>query len=234
MSTTPMTLPEEVLLLALRDKEGTTYAGPSYQVALGGALVAELLLRGRIEVAVPKNNRHVRHRLVDLVSREPIGDPVLDEALERIADAKRRASVATWVSRLSSMKRLKHRLAERLVDRGVLRARDATVLLFFTRTVYPQRDPKPERELRQRLRRAIFGATRAVAPRTVVLVALAHQTGLLQANFDKQRLKERKKRIAQIIAGDVVGEATKELVEAMQGAVVAAAVATTMMTTATR
>jgi hypothetical protein len=229
-----LTLPEEVLLLALRDKEGTAYAGASYHFALGAALVAELLLQGRIRVLVPKKPRPVRQRLVDVVSREPVGDPLLDEALERVAQARRRASVGTWVSRLAGTKRLKRRVAEQLVDRGVLRAKEASVLLFFTRTVYPARDQKPERELRQRLRRALFSGTKDLDARTVVLIALAHPTGLLRANFDKKRLKDRKQRIAQIVAGNVVGEATQELMEAVQGAIVAAAAVSTVTTTATR
>jgi hypothetical protein len=227
VSVSALTLPEEVLLLALRDKEGTTHSGASYHFGMGGALVAELLLHERIRVLAPKKNRPVRSGLVDVTDRTPIGEPLLDEALDRVAQAKRRASVATWVSRLSATKRLKHRVAQRLVDRGVLRAREANVLLFFTRTVYPKRDPKPERELVQRLRRAIFGGTRELDARTVVLVALAHQTGLLRVNFDKKRLKERKKRIAQIVAGNVVGQATQEVMAAVQAAVMAAAAVTT-------
>ena len=39
-------LHEEILLLALRDEEGTI-AGAMYQYAIGGALLAELLLQTR-------------------------------------------------------------------------------------------------------------------------------------------------------------------------------------------
>jgi hypothetical protein len=37
-------LHEEIMLLALRDKEGTVAAGAMYQYAIGGAILAELLL----------------------------------------------------------------------------------------------------------------------------------------------------------------------------------------------
>ena len=43
-------LHEEIMLLALRDKEGTIAAGPTYQYAIGAAVLAELLLSERIVV----------------------------------------------------------------------------------------------------------------------------------------------------------------------------------------
>ena len=43
-------LHEEVLLLALRDREGTIASGTHYQYAIAGALLAELLLEERCVV----------------------------------------------------------------------------------------------------------------------------------------------------------------------------------------
>ena len=39
-----LTLHEEILLLALRDEEGTIASGTNYSYALGGAILAELIL----------------------------------------------------------------------------------------------------------------------------------------------------------------------------------------------
>jgi hypothetical protein len=44
----PLWLHEEILLLALRDKEGTFASGSHHRHALGGAILAELLLAQRI------------------------------------------------------------------------------------------------------------------------------------------------------------------------------------------
>ena len=49
---TALFLHEEVMLLALRDKEGTIASGSMYQYAIGGAVLAELLLHDRVEVSV--------------------------------------------------------------------------------------------------------------------------------------------------------------------------------------
>ena len=51
---TALFLHEELMLLALRDEEGTIAPGSMYQVAIGGAVLAELLPHNRIEVEEPK------------------------------------------------------------------------------------------------------------------------------------------------------------------------------------
>jgi hypothetical protein len=40
---------EEILLLALKDKEGTFFPMVSYHFAIGGAILAELLFKKRIK-----------------------------------------------------------------------------------------------------------------------------------------------------------------------------------------
>jgi hypothetical protein len=223
--TPPLHLYEELMLLALRDKEGTIHFGANYPYALAGAILAELLLKNRIRIEDEKKKFVVAKRGAAL------DDPLLEECLERIATAKRRTTLRTWVAKFAGIKQLKHRVAEQLCDRGILRADHDTVLLIFTRKIYPERDPKIEREIVARLKSAIFTYTTEIDPRTVVLVALAHKTGLLRATFDKKKLKDRKKRLDQIVAGDVIGQATKEVMEAVQAAIVAASVAVTVATT---
>ena len=206
-------LHEEVMLLALRDVEGTIAPGTMHQYAMGGAVLAELLLNHRIRVEESKK------KLVNLVTSKPLGDPLLDECLEKIRSAKRRASLQTWVARLAGMRNFKHRVAERLCQRGILRADKDKVFLIFTRKIYPEIDPEPERQLVERLRTAIFTDTTDVDPRIVVLLSLANSAGLLKAIFDRKKLKDRKARIAQIINGEMTGKAAKEAIEAMQAAV---------------
>ncbi|MCK4998709.1 MAG: GPP34 family phosphoprotein [Anaerohalosphaera sp.] len=207
-------LHEEVLLLALKDDEGTVEGKASmYGYAIGGALLAELLLHKRI--AIDEGKR----KLVSIVSDEPVGDAVIDECLGKICGAKRRGSAQTWVSKFAGVKRLKHRVAEGLCVRGVLRMDVGKVLFLFERKVYPEVDAGPERELIGRLGEAIFTDISEVDVRTVVMVSLARNTGLLNVIFDKKKLKGRKKRIEQIANGDVAGKAAAEAIAAMQAAI---------------
>jgi Golgi phosphoprotein 3 len=206
-------LHEEILLLALKDEEGTITPGTMYQYALGGAVLAELLLRRRIGLM-----EHGKTKLVETTDPKPVGNCLIDECLSRITTAKRRASLGTWVSRVAQSKDLTHRIARQLCRRGILRADEEKILLIFTRKIYPEVDPKPERQLISRLYQAIFTDTPHVDPGTIVLVSLANSAGILDVLFDRKALRQRKERIQQLVHGEIVGKATKEAIEAMEAA----------------
>jgi hypothetical protein len=226
-------LHEQIMLLALRDDKGTIESRAGmYSYALAGAILSELLLAERIRVTEDKK------KLVDLVSHQPMNEPVMDECLGLIATAKRRRKAADWVARFTRVRNLRHRVAEGLCRRGILRDSEDKVLLIFTRRIYPEIDPAPERRLVERLREAIFSDAADVEPRTAIVLSLAHGTGMLGVHFDRKELKTRKRRIEQIANGDLIGGATREAVQAAQAAaqaaqaaIIAATVATTVVTT---
>jgi hypothetical protein len=219
-------LHEEILLLALRDDKGTVAAGGTlYTYGIAGALLAELLLADRIAVVTPRKTP-----LVEPHGEGTLGDPLLDECLEAIRTARKRASLQRWVARFVGIKKLHHRVAHGLCRRGVLRADEDKILGIFSRKLYPERDPGPERRIIERLRRAIFGNTADVDARTVALLSLARHTGLLKLTFDRKELKERKARIERIMNGDLTGGATREAIQAMQTAVFVAAILPAILT----
>jgi Golgi phosphoprotein 3 len=214
---------EDVMLLSLKDAKGTLELGAHWQQAVAGALLAELLLSGRL--VVERKGKKVFAQVAD---RRSLGDPLLDECLERVVASKKRQQLRIWVQRFSNLKKLHHRIAGQLCRRGILKQDEDKVLLLFRRRIYPEIDPRPEREIRARLERAITAPAREVAPRTVVLTALAHHAGILGAVFGKKWLKPHKKRIKEIVAGDVVGAATREAVQvAVAAAYVPIFIATT-------
>ena len=221
-------LHEEVMLLALRDREGTVASGTNYSYAIGGAALAELLLRDRAVVDQEKKKKFLR-----LVDSTPFGEPVLDECVQKLASAKKRAQLQTWVSRFASIKKLKDRVAGQLCRRGILRADENKVMLLFSRKIYPEINPGPEREITERLRAAIFTDTDDIEPRTVVLLSLARSADVLKVNFDKKELKARKKRIEQVANGEVTGKATKDAIAAMQAAVMVATIMPAIIVTTT-
>ena len=105
------------------------------------------------------------------------------------------------------------------------------ILGLFSRTVYPEINPKPEKEIRDRSRKTILTDTADVHLRTVVLLALAQNGNLLQVAFDKKELKARKARIEHVVNGDNAGRATKEAIEAMQAAVMVATIVPAIVAT---
>ncbi len=216
------------MLLALRNDKGTVAGGVMYQQAAGGAILAELMLEGRVR-AVTEGRRTYGV----LEDRKLTGDSVLDDCIAKMAAAKRRGTLLTWVQKFAATRRLKHRVASGLVDKGILREREDRVLLIFSRRVYPELDSARERAIVRRLEDAIFSDSTTVDARTTVLVALSHHSGLLKANFDKKRLKARRKRIEAIIKGDAVGKATKQAVDAVHAAVMVAATMPAVIAAAT-
>ena len=206
---------EEVMLLALRNDKGTI-ATPFTEHAVAGAVLAELLVTEHIKISDDKKG------MLDVISRNPLGDPIIDEALKTMATAKRRASMKTWLTRLARMKKLRHRVAEQLCKRGILRATEGTILLIFKRKIYPELDPRPEKEIIGRLEAVIFGKPKEVDVRTTILISLANGAGLLQVNFGRKKLKAQKKHIEAIIQGEAIGKATKEIIQAIHATIMVA------------
>ena len=219
---------EEIMLLALRDEEGTVASGAMYNYAVAGAILAELLLEGRIAIEEPRRNK----KLVTPANNAPVGDELIDECLGRIVAAKRRKRPEGWVSSFANIRQLKHRVALQLCQRGILTADEDKVLLIFTRRVYPEVNPEPERRIIERLAEAIFTDADEITARTVVLVSLASGTGILPVVFDKRKLKGRKKRIERIVSGEITGKAAQDAIAAMQAAVMIACITPVIVSSA--
>lgn len=220
----PLYLYQEIMLLALRDEKGTFSTGFIEQ-AIAGAVLAELLLDEKINVESSKK------QMVNIENSAPYGDPVIDECLSKMKESKRRASLQNWVSRLARVKDLKNKAAQQLCDRGILKAEEDKILFIFTRRIYPELNPTPEREIIERLKAAIFTDKEPLNPHTVVLISLANGSGMLNETFGRKELKPYQKRIDKIQEGDLTGEATKQVISACQSAVIIAAVMPAIATT---
>lgn len=221
MESNQLFLHEALLLLALRDEKGTIELGVDYPHALGGAILAEFVLNKRVSIDTSK-----RSKKVELIDEKLFGDPVLDDCLEKIRTKKKPDSAMNWVMHFANIKKLKHRIAQRLVQRGILRMDEDKVLHLFKRKIYPEVNHEPEGRIIAQMREAIFTDSPNIEPRILVLVALAKVSDILKMVFDKKELKTRKARLKEIEKGELVGLATKEAIEAMQAAVAVSAAIT--------
>jgi hypothetical protein len=208
---------EEILLLALRDKKGTLFLDVHYQQALAGALLAELLLKSKIEIEYSGKKKFIK-----VVDSKLTGDALLDECIVKMTGAKRRVRIENWVQRFANIRRLKNRAAINLCRKGVLKQEESKIMFLFTRKIYPEVDPRPEKQLLAKLDKAIFGNSKEIDAETVILIAICNSTGILKHLFDKNKLKENKNRIKELTTGNLIGNATKEAVEAMQAAIMVA------------
>ncbi|VUD46248.1 hypothetical protein TDB9533_00785 [Thalassocella blandensis] len=213
----PLFLHEEVMLLALRDEEGTLAIGYTEQV-IAGAVVAQLLLDSRISVD------DSRKRLVSVEDKSPTGDPILDECLEKIAASKRQGSLQNWVASLAITHKLSLKVIQQLCERKILRADQDKVLFIFKRKIFPEINPEPEKLIVERLRAAIFTEQEDLDPRTIILVSLANWSGILRQTFGSKEVKARQPRIEKITNGELTGKATMDVITACQAAAMIAAV----------
>lgn len=220
-------LQQEITLLSLRDDDGK-FSGGMFLYAVGGAMLSELLLQGRLQASTDKK------QTATVIDESPTGDPILDELLTQIIETKKEYSLQHWVSKAANMTRLKHRLAEQLCDRGILRHDETKIMWLFTQQVYPELDGTYEDAIRARMAKVMFDPSSEPDGHTVVLVALASHAGLLTTNFAPEELRQHKTRIAQLAKGDILASgATQATIEAIQAAILVAVIlpAVTVATT---
>ncbi len=202
---------EEILLLALKDETGVASV-EFLELSIAGAIMADLLMAQRIVVEKTKKAH------VTVIDEQALNDPVIDVCFDMIKAHKKGLSMDVWVSRLSEIRELFHKAANRLCERGILKADKDKILLFFSRRIYPEINPIPEKKLIRQLQTAIFSESRDVDPRIVVLIALAQGLDLLKVTFGLKEIKARKDRIENIINGEVTGKAVKEVIESCHNA----------------
>lgn len=212
----PLKLHEEMMLLALREKEGTFATGyPEYVIA--GAILAELVLDHHIEF------KNLDKKLVEIHSTKPVDDPVIDQCIAKMADDSDPATLQTWVTRISTIDDLSEKIARQLCERRILEVKEDQFLFIFKRHVYPEINPAPEKNIINRLHQAIFTDQHTVDPRTVVLISLADAADLLDQTFSHEDIESRRARIKQITDGELTGDAVKEVIAAYNSAMMVAA-----------
>ena len=201
-----LSLPEELLLLALDDRTGQDRAGQTLPFGLAAAALVDLALRGQI--------RMEDERIV-VGDVAPTGNPVLDDVRALIAAEAKPKKPAAWVGTAAhKIKKLPDRVAEPLVERRLLKAEEGKVLGLFPITRYPQRDRTVERDLHDRIRRVVSGSLRP-DDRTAALLALMNACGLLKTVFDGPNLDDAKERAKGSGAAEAYARPARDLVTAL-------------------
>jgi hypothetical protein len=215
-----MLIAEDLLLLLYDDASGKPIAGnPGLDYALAGAVVIELTLLGKVDVASVGDT--VKPGRLKVLDTTPTGDVVLDERLAVLAQ-KAGAKPKDLMGKLS--KRLRDELLQRLAERGVLEADKGKVLGLFPVTRWPAKDAQHEGQVRVALRNVLeLGA--APDERTGALIALLNALNVVPKvvtdAVDKKALKQRAKEISE---SDWAAAAVRKAVTEMQAAVTAAIV----------
>ncbi|GAB5456361.1 MAG: hypothetical protein Hens2KO_25900 [Henriciella sp.] len=211
----PLTLPQSLLLLTLKDETGRP-KGVFYKLAIAGAGVSELLLRGLLSLTDDKKPKLVA------ASGSANESPFLDFVLTQISAEKKQRNMQYWIAKLSKHKKLVPTLAEELCTLGALTQETSKVLGLITITTWPEASPKLETNLKAQLQKAITGSGE-VEDRVSVIIALAKSADVLRHNFDRDILRSNKSRIKEISNGDLLATgATKTAIKAAQAALTGA------------
>ncbi|WP_258240459.1 GOLPH3/VPS74 family protein [Pseudidiomarina homiensis] len=217
---------EGLMLLALNDEKGTN-EGHYIEYTGAAAILAELLLSQRIQVN--KDNKDK----VDVLDDSPTGDPIMDEALDKMANKKKPDTLKNWVMALAQISKLKHKIAEQLVADGIIKADEKKVLWLFTQKIYPEVNPEPEKHLKREMRRLVLDKPLEIHPKIALMVALAKSAYVLDQVFSKEELKKHKQLIEQIAKGEELGTIATDVIDGVQAAVMVATMMPAMMAAVT-
>jgi hypothetical protein len=158
---TTIALAEELLLLAYDDQTGkATVSRIGLDLGMAAAVLVDLALAGRVAYG-PGG-------MLIVTNATPTGDPIADAVLAKVAGEDPHTP-AQWVQRLRH--KLRERVLEDLVARGVVRDVDETALGYIHIHRYPAADRAYEQEIRQRLAAALT-SDQAPDERTAALATL--------------------------------------------------------------
>jgi golgi phosphoprotein 3 len=222
---TELSLAEELLLVALDDEKGADTAnwGSGVEAGLAGALLLELTAAGCLAAEDGK---------LVATDCDPHRDPLAAAALDVIRGDDRPRDAKAWVGRLpKALKPLRERIADRLVERGVLEEERRRRLGLFEFTRYPARDPAPERRLRAALTEVLVTGREPSAHETM-LVSLLHANDLVARVVQKDDRRAARRRAKEIAKGEAIGAAVGSALSDVQAATMAAITAATVASSA--
>jgi len=142
---TSIALAEELLLLAYDDQTGkATGSRIGLDLGMAAAVMVDLALAGRIAYI---------DGYLKVIDATPTGEAIADAVLAKAADEEPHTPVQ-WLHRLRH--RLRSRVLEDLVARGVIQDVDETQLEYIHVHRYPTVEPAVEAEIRKRLAEALI------------------------------------------------------------------------------
>src|SRR5919112_4729571 len=142
---TSIALAEELLLLAYDDQTGkATGSRIGLDLGMAAAVMVDLALAGRVAYI---------DGYLKVIDATPTGEEIADAVLAKAAEGEPHTP-GQWLQRLRH--RLRSRVLEDLVARGVVQDVDETQMEFIHVHRYPTTDPAVEAEIRKRLADALI------------------------------------------------------------------------------
>lgn len=223
-----MILADEVALLLVHDISGKAVVDPTrIDLALAGAVLLDLTVSGRVDVAGP--GEPVKAGRLVVRNPSPIGDPLLDEALRRIAVASPR----TPENMLPELRKgLRDEVLARLVKQGFLRFEERRTLGVFRTRSWPSTGSGVEQSLRTGLYEVLVTG-RSATPREAALISMVHAVDRVPKVLGDVgvRAGELRRRAKAASEGGLADTAVRRAIDAVNAALVVVLTATTFAST---
>jgi hypothetical protein len=200
---------EALFILALDEDEGyiVESALGNLEIALAGAVLAELALQERIEL---------RDGRVVVSNQEGTGNPILDKALNDILDETRLRKPRYWINTLAYKKLLKE-IGHDLVEQGVLSR--------HKKRLHPAVSPGEKQALAPSLKYSIKSHLREFVlagghPELAdqALLAFLYHADLLKLAFTIGERKIASKQIKKLLKGDAANSGLSETLKTIVAA----------------
>lgn len=207
-----LTFAEEITLLALDDKTGTLLHLPerSLDFALSGALMLELAFKSRLDTD---------DAFVEIISREPTGNAMLDQAMRLIPDTPN-LTIQSALARIAKKgDHWESKTLESLVQKGVLMRKEDKFLWVMRERTYPVIDDKKVKEVHDRIRAVVMDLSAIPSPRDVVIIALMNACELTSAVFSADEAEKYRDRIDNISKMDAIARAVAHSISEIQNAI---------------
>lgn len=226
-----MLIIEDYLLLVLDDVTGRPVGDASYlQQVASGALLVELALKGRVDLAGDASGW--RSGRVVVRDQSPTGSPLLDDALATVKSKE--GSKPKSLVEVLSRSRPADAALDGLVARGLLRREEGRILGIFPTTRWPAADSRHEGEVRRTLALVLRdgGAPDERTGALVAILAATKQAGRVMAAgaeltaSDRREIDRRAKELAE---GSWAAGATRRYVEEITAATTAALTTTVVI-----
>ncbi len=201
VTTQPLSLPEELVLMLLNEQNGYFHQVPGWDLncTVVGAVLAELSLQARIDTDLDS---------LHLLDATETGDPALDPVLKQIADEPDRRNAQYWIERLAGRAdAIVDRTLDRLVELKILEHHDGDFWTLATARWYEDlRGASQEGTVGQfiktRVVKALF-TDEIPDPRDVIVICLVDACDVFRIMFELD--EETEERIAFIRQMDLIG-----------------------------
>lgn len=207
-----LTLPEEIILLAIDENSGEIMQLPerSLDFALAGSILTELALLGRITYD---------DFFITSISRESTNNKILDEALSYLPDSKN-LTVQSSIARIAKKgDKWEDKILSSLVLRSVVAKKKRGLFEFSSGAAYDLLKPEILKDIENRIRSAVESSSEKLPDRDIVLISIMSACNLWNVIFSEDELAKYQSKIDSIVDSHIIARSVAHSISEIQNAI---------------